>query len=273
MSNFGRRGGDVGAERALQDRVAKFVMWMCSRRPSPISATVVTFGALSAGCRMAACDVRVVSLKMTWSPWRRVDHTHRRGGAHARRAGPVDRNGAPYPDPEARRTAACSASCCWRSVSARAGSATRIPESSLTNPSDLSSGNAIVEPCGADPIAHPEYLVQLETKRRGPRPSTTISARVVDWRRASPRLVLKTNASAYLAASGGRALMFSSRTPPFQMTTEKAVLVRMDCPGRSRGLPQDSRGRRRPTSRPQPERRLGMYWIVAAVADLGLSCW
>jgi hypothetical protein len=82
-------------------------------------------------------------------------------------------------------------------------------------------------------IAHTEYLLQLETKRRG---RTTVDnyfpLASSAWRRGEPFVYfVKTNATAYLPQGGGQPVMFSGRTPPFQMTTGKALLVRNGLPG------------------------------------------
>jgi hypothetical protein len=82
-------------------------------------------------------------------------------------------------------------------------------------------------------VAHTEYLLQLETKRRG---STTVDnyfpLASSAWRRGEPFVYfVKTNATAYLPQGGGQPVMFSGRTPPFQMTTGKALLVRNGLPG------------------------------------------
>jgi hypothetical protein len=42
---------------------------------------------------------------------------------------------------------------------------------------------------------------------------------------------MKTNTTAYMPPGGGRVFMLSSRTPPFQMTTEPGVLVSDGLPG------------------------------------------
>jgi hypothetical protein len=82
-------------------------------------------------------------------------------------------------------------------------------------------------------IAHTEYLLQFELKRRS---STTVDnyfpLASSGWRRGEPFVYfVKTNAAAYLPQNGGPPVMISGRTPPFQMTTEKALLVRNGLPG------------------------------------------
>jgi hypothetical protein len=82
-------------------------------------------------------------------------------------------------------------------------------------------------------IAHTEYLVQLESKRRG---STTVDnyfpLAPSAWRRGEPLVYfVKTNATAYLPQGGGQPVIYSARTPPFRMTTQKALLVRNGLPG------------------------------------------
>jgi hypothetical protein len=81
-------------------------------------------------------------------------------------------------------------------------------------------------------VAHTEYLVQLESKRRG-RTTTDNYFPLVSsaWRRGEPLVYfVKTNATAYLPQGGGQPVVFSRGTP-FQMTTEKALLVRNGLPG------------------------------------------
>jgi hypothetical protein len=82
-------------------------------------------------------------------------------------------------------------------------------------------------------IAHTEYLLQLETKRRG---RTTIDSYFPlassAWRRGEPFVYfVKTNATAYLPQGGGQPVMLFGRTPPFQMTTGNALLVSNGLPG------------------------------------------
>jgi hypothetical protein len=82
-------------------------------------------------------------------------------------------------------------------------------------------------------IARTEYLMQYETKRSGSStgysyfPLTSSS-----WRQGEPFVYfLKTNATAYMPEGGGRTFAFSRTTPPFKMTTQKALLVRNGLPG------------------------------------------
>ena len=82
-------------------------------------------------------------------------------------------------------------------------------------------------------IARTEYLMQYETKSSG---SSTIHTYFPltssSWRRGEPFVYfLKTNATAYLPEGGGRMFAFSRTTPPFKMTTQKALLVRNGLPG------------------------------------------
>jgi hypothetical protein len=81
--------------------------------------------------------------------------------------------------------------------------------------------------------AHTEYLLQFETKRRG---TTTVEnyfpLASSTWRRGEPFVYfVKTKSTAYLPQGGGQPVIFSGRTPPFRMTTEKALLVRNGLPG------------------------------------------
>jgi len=82
-------------------------------------------------------------------------------------------------------------------------------------------------------IVQTEYLMQYETKRSGS--STTNSYLPLtssSWRHGEPLVYfLKTNATAYMPEGGGRTFAFSRTTPPFKMTTQKALLVRNGLPG------------------------------------------
>lgn len=121
-------------------------------------------------------------------------------------------------------------------------------------------------------IAHTEYLVQLESKRRG---STTIDyyfpLASSAWRRGEPLVYfVKTNTTAYLPKGGGQIVMFSGRTPPFQMTTEKALLVRNGLPG-----PVGEAFRKSVTVAEapivldmNPNADVEMYWIAAIASAL-----
>jgi len=82
-------------------------------------------------------------------------------------------------------------------------------------------------------IAHTEFLVQFETKRSGSsRIDNYIPIVSSAWRRGEPLVYfLKTNATAYLPEGGGRVFTFARTTPPFPMTTQKALLVRNGLPG------------------------------------------
>jgi hypothetical protein len=118
-------------------------------------------------------------------------------------------------------------------------------------------------------IAHTEYLLQLESKRRG---KTTVDSYFPiassAWRRGEPFVYfVKTNATAYLPQSGGQPVMLSGRTPPFQMTTEKALLVRNGLPG-----PVGEAFRKTITLADppivldmNPNADFEMYWIVAII--------
>ena len=121
-------------------------------------------------------------------------------------------------------------------------------------------------------IAHTEYLLQFESKRRG---STTIDnyfpLASSAWRRGEPFVYfVKTKATAYLPQSGGQPVIFSGRTPPFRMTTEKALLVRNGLPG-----PVGEAFRKSITLADppivldmNPNADFEMYWIVAIAAGL-----
>ena len=121
-------------------------------------------------------------------------------------------------------------------------------------------------------IAHTEYLLQLETKRRG---KTTVDSYFPiassAWRRGEPFVYfVKTNATAYLPHSGGQPVMLSGRTPPFQMTTEKSLLVRNGLPG-----PVGEAFRKAVTVADppivldmNPNADFEMYWIVAIIGGL-----
>ena len=122
-------------------------------------------------------------------------------------------------------------------------------------------------------IAHTEYLVQFEIKRRS---STTIDnyfpLASAAWRHGEPLVYfVKTNATAYLPQGGGRPFLISGRTPPFKMTTEKALLVRNGLPG-----PVTEAFRKAITVADppilldlNPNADTEIYWIVAATCGLG----
>jgi hypothetical protein len=90
-------------------------------------------------------------------------------------------------------------------------------------------------------VARTEYILKFETAVGG---TTTIDNYVPltpsGWRRGDPLVYfLKTNTTFYLPPEGGRYIEYAQATPPFQMTTQPAVLVRngasrADC----RHLPQ-----------------------------------
>jgi hypothetical protein len=82
-------------------------------------------------------------------------------------------------------------------------------------------------------IAHIEYLVQFETKRGGSTNTDNYFPLASSaWRRGEPFVYfVKTKTMAYLPQGGGQPVIFSGRTPPFRMTTEKALLVRNGLPG------------------------------------------
>lgn len=120
-------------------------------------------------------------------------------------------------------------------------------------------------------IAHTEYLVQFETKRRG---STTTDKYFPlassAWRRGEPLVYfVKTNATAYYPESGGSPVMFSAGTP-FQMTTQKALLVRNGLPG---PVGEAFRKSLKVAESPivldmNPNADVEMYWIAAIASVL-----
>jgi hypothetical protein len=82
-------------------------------------------------------------------------------------------------------------------------------------------------------IARTEYILKFETAAGG---TTTIDNYVPltpsGWRRGEPLVYfLKTNTTLYLPPEGGRYIEYVQATPPFQMTTQPAVLVRNGLPG------------------------------------------
>jgi hypothetical protein len=82
-------------------------------------------------------------------------------------------------------------------------------------------------------IVQTEYLMQYDTKR-GERSTihSYLPLTSSSWRRGEPLVYfLKTNATAYMPEGGGRMFAFSRTTPPFKMTTQKALLVRNGLPG------------------------------------------
>jgi len=83
-------------------------------------------------------------------------------------------------------------------------------------------------------VARTEYILKFETAVGG---TTTIDNYVPltpsGWRRGDPLVYfLKTNTTFYLPPEGGRYIEYAQATPPFQMTTQPAVLVRNGLPGR-----------------------------------------
>jgi hypothetical protein len=82
-------------------------------------------------------------------------------------------------------------------------------------------------------IAWTEHLMLYETKRSGSSTTHTyVPLTSSNWRRGEPFVYfLKTNATAYMPEGGGRMFAFSRTTPPFKMTTQKALLVRNGLPG------------------------------------------
>jgi len=82
-------------------------------------------------------------------------------------------------------------------------------------------------------IARTEYLMQYETKSSGSSTTHTyFPLTSSSWRRGEPFVYfLKTNATAYMPEGGGPMFAFSRTTPPFKMTTQKALLVRNGLPG------------------------------------------
>ena len=82
-------------------------------------------------------------------------------------------------------------------------------------------------------VARTEYILKFETAAGG---TTTIDNFVPltpsGWRRGDPLVYfLKTNTTFYLPPEGGRYIEYAQATPPFQMTTQPAVLVRNGLPG------------------------------------------
>jgi hypothetical protein len=82
-------------------------------------------------------------------------------------------------------------------------------------------------------VAHPEYLVEFETKRSG---SSTVDRyfplTATNWRTGDPLVYfIKTNVTAYMPPEGGRPFEISRRTPPFRMTTQQSVLIENGLPG------------------------------------------
>jgi hypothetical protein len=120
-------------------------------------------------------------------------------------------------------------------------------------------------------IAHTEYLVQLETKRRGSRTiDSYFPIASSSWRGGEPLLYfVKTNATAYIPEGGGKPVMFSAGTP-FQMTTQKALLVRNGLPG---PVGEAFRKSLAVAATPivldmNPNADVEMYWIAAITSAL-----
>jgi hypothetical protein len=82
-------------------------------------------------------------------------------------------------------------------------------------------------------VAHTEYQMEFQTKSGG---MTTINRYIpltaVRWRRGDPLVYfMKTNATAYVPPGGGRIFEFSTKTPPFPITTEPGAMVENGLPG------------------------------------------
>jgi hypothetical protein len=82
-------------------------------------------------------------------------------------------------------------------------------------------------------VARTEYMLEYETRMSG---VTTLNRYIplttASWRQGQPLVYfMKTNATAYFPAAGGRMFEFSPRTTPFQMTTQPGVLVSDGLPG------------------------------------------
>jgi hypothetical protein len=79
-------------------------------------------------------------------------------------------------------------------------------------------------------VAHPEYLVEFQTK--GSTTDRYFPITATNWRPGDPVVYfMKTNATAYMPPEGGKSFEFSRRTKPFRMTTEQSVLIENDLPG------------------------------------------
>jgi hypothetical protein len=82
-------------------------------------------------------------------------------------------------------------------------------------------------------VARTEYILKFETTVGG----TTTTANYIpltpaNWRRGEPLVYfLKTNATVYFPSEGGKYSEYAQATPPFQMTTQPAALVRNALPG------------------------------------------
>jgi hypothetical protein len=82
-------------------------------------------------------------------------------------------------------------------------------------------------------VARTEYILKFEKAAGG---AVTIDNYVPltpsGWRRGDPLVYfLKTNATVYFPSEGGKYSEYAQATPPFQMTTQPAILVRNALPG------------------------------------------
>jgi hypothetical protein len=82
-------------------------------------------------------------------------------------------------------------------------------------------------------VAHPEYLVEFQTKGSG---SASVDRyfpiTAANWRPGNPLVYfMKTNITAYMPPEGGKPFEISRRTPPFRVTTQQSVLIENGLPG------------------------------------------
>jgi hypothetical protein len=82
-------------------------------------------------------------------------------------------------------------------------------------------------------VARTEYILKFETTVGGTTTTDNyIPLTAANWRRGEPLVYfLKTNATVYFPSEGGKYSEYAQATPPFQMTTQPAALVRNALPG------------------------------------------
>jgi len=82
-------------------------------------------------------------------------------------------------------------------------------------------------------VARTEYILKFETTVGGTTTADNyIPLTPANWRRGEPLVYfLKTNATVYFPSAGGKYSEYAPETPPFQLTTQPAALVRNALPG------------------------------------------
>ena len=220
------------------NRGGKFVIWMCyAAAVAYIGYSWYTYsGLFRLAVEWQLANVQIVFPENDVArPDGRTDRARRHRGASDGRAGLTERDGALAQAVKSPATAALLGLVLLAAAAGAGWLGYQKSQETITYKSvDLSAGQTPSSNHAVlTGIAHTEYLLQLESKRRGRRPSTIIFRSRRRPGAGASRFVyfVKTNTTAYLPKGGGQIVMFSGRTPPFQMTTEKALLVRNGLPG------------------------------------------